>query len=302
MKFTRNNMSIAKQGVPLFVLVLSLVGASCQAKDVSTSVPAPLPPTLMGTWQVTEVHTDQGESHWSRTRNDKYNIHKYLGRVFVFTPQRLTTNSPEDKRCDDPHVAVHHTTAGNAVSTSIASRPFFPVQPTPEDFQLPLLDNAPIEVLSLQCSDGLFAKNLGGSLDPDTGIDGAWLIVLSKDRLALRWHDETILILNRLAANTKPVASFDCTKATTDVEKTICGSVPLAAYDQSVAQTYKLSMEYYKVKKNTDAQIVELKKSQKQWLMQRNACNTDKTCLEKSMGDRIIEMDYEIASHAYDNR
>ncbi len=291
-----------KGGVRTLLFVLSLVGASCQAKVVSDPAPTALPPTLIGTWQVAEVHTDQGQSQWSLTRDDQYNIHKYLGRVFVLTPQRLTTNAPEDKRCDEPKIIAHRTTAGKVVGTSIASRPFDPVRPTPKDFQLPLTDNTPVEVLSLLCRDGLYDKNLGGGLDPGVGVQGAWLIVLNKEKLALRWNDETILILNRLPENTKPVASFDCAKASTNVEKTICGSVPLAAYDQSVSNTYKLAVEYYKTRKNTIAQLDELKKSQKLWLTQRNTCNTDETCLEKSMGDRIVEIDYEVASYAYDNR
>lgn len=287
-----------KQGALTLLLVLSLIGTSCQAENVSAPAPTAFPPALIGTWQVTEVHTDQGDT---RPTDYKYNIHKFLGRVFVFTTKSLMTNAPEpeDKRCDDPKVIVHRTTAGKVVGTSIASRPFFPVQPTPKDFQLPLSENTPVEVLSLLCKDGLFAKNLGGALDSDVGINGAWLIVLNVEKLALRWNDETILILNRLQENAKPVASFDCNKASTPVEKTICESVALAAYDQSVSQTYKFVTEYYLTKKNTSPQIAELKKSQKQWLTQRNTCAFDITCLEKSMGDRIEEMDYEIAMYGY---
>ncbi len=302
MKSTCVNISLPKYGALPLLLFLSLLCTSCQAEDKSIPSPTALRPTLIGKWQVTEVHTDQGESQWSLTRDDKYNIHKYLGREFEFTPQRLTTNAPEDKRCDEPKIIVHRTTAGKLVGTSIASRPFNPARPTPKDFQLPLSENTPVEVLSLLCKDGLFVKNLGGALDPNIGIDGAWFIILNKEQLALRWNDETLLILNRLPENAKPSASFDCTKAGNTAEKTICGSAALASYDQSVSQTYKLAMEYYKTKNNTAAQLTALKESQKQWLTLRNACNADKSCLEKSMGDRIVEIDYGISSYAYENR
>ena len=293
------NMPISRRGVLTLLFVLSLVGVACQAENTPTHAPSAVPPNLIGTWQVTEVHTDRGDT---RPSDYKYNVHKFLGRVFVFTPRLLTTNAPEDKRCDDLKIVAHHTTTGKVVGTSIASRPFDPNRPTPKDFQLPLSESAPVDVLSLLCKDGLFAKFLGGGLDPGVGIQGAWLIVLNKEQLALRWNDETILILSHLADNTKPVASFDCAKAATDLEKTICGSVALAAYDQSVAQTYKFAMEYYKTKKTATVQLDELKKSQKQWLTRRNACNTDKTCLEKSMGDRIEKIDHEIALYGYDNQ
>ena len=299
MKSMRNTLRLPKACVLTLAFILPLFCVSCQAESVSTSVPTVLPSTLIGTWQVAEVHIDQGESHWNRTSDSEYNVHKFLGRVFSFTPQVVTTNAPDDKRCDNPKIIVHRTTAANVVGTSIASRGFFPQPPTPKDFQLPLSDNAPIEVLSLRCKDGLFGKNLGGGQDPDVGIKGVWLIVLNKEQLALRWYDETILILKRLPEHTKPVASFDCTKAATEVEKTICESVALASYDQSVAQTYKHAMEYYKTKKNTTSEIAELKKSQKQWLTQRDVCGTDVVCLEKLMEDRIETMDYEVALYGY---
>ena len=302
MNSTYGNTPLPKRYLATLLLVLSLVGSACHSKDDSISAPVALPASLIGTWQVAEVHADQGNAHWSGTKEDKYNIYKFLGRVFVLTPQHLTTNAPRDKRCDTPKIIVHHTTAGRVVETSIASRPLAMARPTPKDFQLPLSDDAPVEVLSLICKDGPYVGNLGGGLNPNVGIDGAWIIVLNKEQLALRWNDETILILSHLVDNTKPVASFDCAKAATDLEKTICGSVALAAYDQSVAQTYKFAMEYYKTKKTATVQLDELKKSQKQWLTRRNACNTDKTCLEKSMGDRIEKIDHEIALYGYDNQ
>ncbi len=298
----RHTLRSLTANILTLAFILPLCCISCQAENASTSAPTALPSTLIGTWQVAEVHTDQGESHWHRTRDDKYNIHKFLGRVFSFTAHVVTTNAPDGKRCDNPKIIVHRSTAANVVGTSIASRGFSPVLPTAKDFQLPLTDNAPIDVLSLLCKEGLFGKNLGGGQNPDVGIKGVWLIVLNKEQLALRWHDETILILKRLPENAKPIASFDCTGAATEVEKIICGSVALAAYDQSVTQTYKLVLEYYQTKKNTDNQIAELKKSQQQWLTQRDACGSDIACLEKAMEERIDGIDYGLATYGYENR
>lgn len=129
-----------------------------------------------------------------------------------------------------------------------------------------------------------------------------WFIVLDNGQLAMSWQEETILILKRIPVNAKPVASFDCTKAATDVEKTICGSVALAAYDQSVTQTYKSALAYYQTKQNAKEQIATLKQSQKEWLAKRNTCGTDEMCLEKSMSERISDIDSDLGDYAYKNR
>lgn len=302
MNSTYSNTPLPKRYLATLLLILSLAGSACHSKDDSISAPVALPASLIGTWQVAEVHTDQGNAHWSGTKEDKYNIYKFLGRAFVLTPQRLTTNAPRDKRCDTPKIIVHHTTAGRVVETSIASRPLAMARPTPKDFQLPLSDDAPVEVLSLICKDGPYVGNLGGDLNPNVGINGAWIIVLNKEEIALRWNDETILVLNRLAENTKPVASFNCAKASSTAEKTICASVPLAAYDQSVAQTYALALEYFKTKNYAAAKVAGFKESQRLWRTQRNACDADKMCLEKFMGDRIVKINYQVASYANNNR
>lgn len=291
------------------LLILVFTGSACHAKDDAASTPTAFPSAFLGTWQVTKVYWDQGGIQPWASNENIYNTHKFLGRVFSFTPQRLVTNAPafsrKDEPCDDPKIITIRTTAIKLISTSIVGRGYHPNGLSPKDFHLPLSNNTPVEVLSLHCKHGVLAEYLGGPRDineaeyPYKGINGAWLIVLSQKQLALRWHDDVILILERPPENVKPVASFDCAKATTVVEKTICSSAPLAAYDQSVAQTYKFAMEYYKTKKNTTAQIVALKDTQKQWLVQRDTCGSNVACLEKSMGSRINKMDYEVAFYAY---
>ena len=302
MQTTCRNTPSTQLYLAALLLTLSLTGTACQSKDSPSSAPVALPTSLIGMWQVTAVRTDQGEINRSRNGANKYNIYNFLGRVFDLTPQRLTTNAPQDKYCDAPKIIVHRTTAARVVATSLASRPFNMARPTPKDFQLPLSDNAPIEVLSLICDDGPYVRNLGGDLNPNVGIDGAWMIVLNKQQIALRWSDETILILNRLAENAKPVASFNCAKASSTVEKTICASVPLAAYDQSVVQTYKLALDYFKTRNMPAARLADFKESQRLWLTQRDDCDADKKCLEKFMGNRIGEINYQVTSFADNNQ
>lgn len=260
-----------------FGLVLA---AACQAQDSPKPTPTVFPDALLGTWQVTQVLIDTGAS-WRMPyqKNDP----RLTGRLFTITQQRLATNTPEEsKPCINPKVAVRHLTASELIKNSLAGRHTVPEAPTPKDYELPLAGNVSVDVLSVTCMDGLFAGDLGIV----EGIKGAWIVALRKDQLAIRWYAETILLLHKVSDNVKPVASFDCNKAITVVEKTICGSLALAAFDQSVTRSYKSASEFFKEVKNTEA-LTQLKISQTQWLTQRNACGADVLCLEKAMKDRL---------------
>lgn len=75
-------------------------------------------------------------------------------------------------------------------------------------------------------------------------------------------------------------ASFDCKKATSKVEKTICDSNDLSKLDSELAETYKEA-----VRKDPS-----IRADQSKWLKQRNAC-TDAKCLSKEYKERISELE-----------
>lgn len=77
-------------------------------------------------------------------------------------------------------------------------------------------------------------------------------------------------------------ASFDCKKATTIVEKLICGDSRLSAYDSALAKLYKTEMKKTN-NKNT------LKQDQRDWLKNRNTCESS-ACIAKAYINRIDEL------------
>jgi len=79
--------------------------------------------------------------------------------------------------------------------------------------------------------------------------------------------------------------SFDCTKASTAVEKLTCSTEILGQLDGLLASTYKDRMNnpVYGVDK------VAFKADQTKWLKMKNACS-DSDCLEKSYRGRIAEL------------
>lgn len=95
----------------------------------------------------------------------------------------------------------------------------------------------------------------------------------------------TLLIMLSCNFQVAQAISFDCGKASSQVEKLICGNEDLSKLDSSLSRLYNSR------KKNNPSLINE----QKQWLREdRNTCQTS-ACLKKAYSRRIK------ALHALDN-
>lgn len=77
-------------------------------------------------------------------------------------------------------------------------------------------------------------------------------------------------------------ASFDCAKASTEVEKMICADPELSKLDEELGKAYS---EALKKVPNADA----LKQQQLEWMKERNACG-DTDCVEMAYRSRIGEL------------
>lgn len=77
-------------------------------------------------------------------------------------------------------------------------------------------------------------------------------------------------------------ASFDCAKAQTEVERLICESPDLGKLDEKLAAIYENV-----IKSGNQAQSI--KKSQGEWLRDRNEC-IEASCLKQAYSDRIFEL------------
>jgi uncharacterized protein len=73
--------------------------------------------------------------------------------------------------------------------------------------------------------------------------------------------------------------SFDCTKATTKVEKMICADEELSKLDEKLSEVYT---SFYLLTK-------EIKTDQRAWMKQRNQCQ-DNTCVQTLYKQRIEEL------------
>ncbi len=94
--------------------------------------------------------------------------------------------------------------------------------------------------------------------------------------------DESKTTIIKSTENVTP--SFDCLKARTLVEKTICNNPELAQLDVNLNSAYKQSIN------SSDLKYVEqLKVEQRAWLKERNKCDTEK-CLEDKITSRWEEI------------
>jgi uncharacterized protein YecT (DUF1311 family) len=276
-------------------------GIACRAEEIPTPKSIALPANMKGAWQVSDVLFDQGDNEVVHKGLDKkYFIPRYLGRIINITSKKITINSPIESVCEDPKLLPRKSTAAKIVAKSIHTRIYENSYPTPHDMRLPLADDTPVEVLYLTCGDKFRSSQRGFKVLHDLS-NARWFINLGNDRLAMNWRSQSILILSRLRNNAKPVASFDCAKAGTIAEKTICSDVGLAAYDKSLAQAYNLVMAYYRSRPDTKSTIAELRAFQKKWIAKRDRCGNDIACLGKTIDDRIVDLVYDLIDFWYDN-
>lgn len=81
-------------------------------------------------------------------------------------------------------------------------------------------------------------------------------------------------------------ASFNCDKARTYVEKTICSTPKLSELDEALASTYKTKLANAKEKNDTWT-IKNTKAEQARWLTyQRNGCSSE-TCIGREYNERL---------------
>jgi uncharacterized protein YecT (DUF1311 family) len=88
-----------------------------------------------------------------------------------------------------------------------------------------------------------------------------------------------MLLIGATISNSALAASFDCAKASTKVEKMICGDIELSARDSTLAIFYKRAM-------NVSADKEQLKQEQRAWLKAVAKCE-DLKCLKTHYYSRI---------------
>jgi len=270
MATTSNKLLIINVAKLLFIVFTVFIPIHAKAKTLPEKG-IPLPPAILGTWQVTKVHIDPAEK----------------GRIIVINPEKMTHDGLDKMVCTHPTVVVKRSTAAALFKDSLGWRGFDPEIPTPKDYELPISNKTLVDSYWINCTKGHFGPGV-----KEVG-ENTWVIPLPNGQLAMLWYDDSILILSRLPVNAKPKPSFDCAKARTPDEKTICGSVSLSSFDNSVAESYANVVRSFK-REHDSKGLNRLKTAQKAWLTKRNACGVDAGCIKKAM---LLQLDFLMDPH-----
>jgi hypothetical protein len=255
-----------------FALLLTIAGA--QPAKAETQILDPLPASLIGAWEVEHVAADrEDQPHWSYVPDDPY----LMGREFVVEAADRVSGIGVHADCNPATWTRHSTSWGYLMDTG------FPragnSTTTPADFGLKVSAKANVVAYSL-CETS--PSNYRPGVPPNWAMYDVWLVQPAADRLVMHLNSSVMLILARRPADARPRASFPCQKATTPVEKTICGSFRLASLDRSVALAWRRS-----TRNGVTADAIA---EQKAWLRTRDACGSDVACLEQKMFGRITEL------------
>jgi len=85
-----------------------------------------------------------------------------------------------------------------------------------------------------------------------------------------------------LMVTTAQAANFDCTKASTKVEKMICSNAELSKLDEDLNAAYQSAMQ-------DESQAKTVRRVQKEWLKDRNSC-ANITCLKTAYETRVAQL------------
>jgi uncharacterized protein YecT (DUF1311 family) len=241
---------------------------------------AELPDRLSGIWQVRTVHINMAAS---RRAGYGLNDPRLRGRLFNFSHEKVTNDTPEATVCFLPKVSTASTNIVELIGKSMAGYGYPSRQSTPGDYGIEINRAAIAEVISISCAGRIWEGGLGA----DNGPNGAWIFFRPDGELVLRWYDETILVLEKLDVAVVPRPSFNCSAAKSLTEIAICRSVELASFDRSIADAYK-QLEVQE--RRTTTSTKELTRSQQRWVRKRNSCGSDSACISRTSQERLEEL------------
>lgn len=241
-----------------------------------------------GTWVVTgvRINTTLGKAS-SVTWNDP----NLMYRVFRFSKEKISNNTfYANDNCTQPQYKQIDTKFNHLLfSTMMGYGDIDPSQDPSSDFEMSSWANKDVQINAVTCSNDtwngiLSSSSAGGKLSE---IRGSWLAFYSKNKMSLRWHGNSILILKRFDDTNKLQPSFNCSRAERKDEIKICSSIELSGLDKSIHLAYKMIKKQNMI---SGVSNVPLTKGQKKWLTTRKSCDDDVSCLTKTMTRRIKKL------------
>lgn len=234
-----------------------------------------------GRWVVTRVFIDPALDN----AEQRYftNDPRFVGRFVDVRPERVAIDG--DIPCTQVRRTVSRGTLAGLLKAKLYRRsPSQRRHPTPVDMHVAGALKGPVDIVRYDC------------VAPDTGRPGGipghiWSGVsgfpLASPHRGLLWETEVILELSPAAQAQPPRPSFDCKRARSIAETTICRDPALANWDRSVAAAFVLLRDGGGPDRSEPVDDpAALLDSQRQWLAVRETCSANRECLEDRMSER----------------
>jgi len=114
-----------------------------------------------------------------------------------------------------------------------------------------------------------------------------------------------ILIIGSLIATLSFGAGFDCKRASTPTEKTICANKGLSLLDVAMSMQYRTNsniLEYYADEGESGAKILraKLKTTQKEFVNKREVCQNNINCIYNITNQRISTLNKMVDNNKYE--
>jgi uncharacterized protein YecT (DUF1311 family) len=234
------------------------------------------PAEIAGTWDVEAVKVDTEDAlHWE-VKPDAPHL---MGRTLIIDATKVQFGTGKIIGCQQASWPPRKTTWGVLMGkgfprTTENASP----TPSPGDFELK------VKKTDAATAFTLCPKQARNALQFP---QDHWVVSQAPDQLALHYSNQVLLLLRRRTPEAKPRASFDCAKAASPTEKTICASFDLASWDRSVTLAFKNALE-----RQTPEKTAELKQAQKKWLKERDACGTNTDCIYEHEWQRVDELNW----------
>lgn len=143
---------------------------------------------LMGRWKIVGVRLDET---LMRRPNYNYNDPELMGRYIAISPRQIKTTMPEETGCSQPAFSVEQRSLEDLINATMGRATYSEGQSN--RFALPVDTAKEVKVIWVRCKEG----NIGPDT-PSGPADQNWVVPLAKGQVAMRWYDNTILLLKRV--------------------------------------------------------------------------------------------------------
>lgn len=280
-------MTMLQSRIASCLVILSaltpLIVAAAPADNEVWMKSAAIPQSLLGVWSVTGVLVDTGTARRALYVPDDPRL---TGRQLAIVAEEIRSDLPENRPCTRPRALVQTRSIEQLIQSTLPRLGAGDAEVSVNDYGLPLAPEQQTQVVWINCRDGSFGPKLPKPVAQQLSVLGAhtWMTDLGAHQFALRWYDQTILVLAPIAPDAQPRASFPCSAARSQTEKALCSTAALAAFDTSVAQAYKLVLQRCEA---VAACVQRQRAQQAAWIRQRNKCVADALCLAGAMRARL---------------